>query len=238
MLAVVVAIQDELPRLGIEAALEATDAARVVASVDSPESLFAVLDEHQPRVLLLDVRFRRADATLLPALSRNYPSCRVLMYVAHTAQQCALRHLLRAGGRAQLSPGALRRIDECCLTSLRRDARGCLPSEASADDVVQAVTAVAVGQVVAAPWLSAFAEAGMGSASGKPAITVRELEVMALLAKGLGNKAIARELGIREKTVKNHATRLMAKLGLRSRTQVGVVAARYHVRVRPRDEDD
>jgi len=54
---------------------------------------------------------------------------------------------------------------------------------------------------------------------------------MALLAKGLGNKAIARELGIKEKTVKNHAGRLMAKLGLTSRAQVGVVAARYHVRV-------
>jgi len=238
MLSVVVAIQDELPRLGIESALEATDEVRVVSSIDSPAQILAELEAHAPDVLLLDVRFRRADPTLLPDVASRHPSCRVLMYVAHTAQECALRHLLRAGGRAQLSAGALRRIDECCLTSLRRDARGCLPSEASAAEVVQAVKAVAAGHVVAAPWLSAFAEAGMGSVSGRPAITVRELEVMALLAKGLGNKAIARQLGIREKTVKNHAARLMAKLGLTSRAQVGVVAARYHVRVTPREDAD
>ncbi len=238
MLAVVVALQDELPRLGIEAAIDSSDVARVVASLDGIESLHDVLDRHTPDVLLLDVRFRRADSTLLPELARRHPSCKVLMYVAHTAQQCALRHLLRAGGRAQLSPGALRRIDECCLTSLRGHARGCLPSEANTAEVIQALTTVAAGQVAAAPWLSAFAEVGLRGGSARPAITVRELEVMALLAKGLGNKAIGKELGIREKTVKNHAARLMAKLGLTSRAQVGVVAARYHVRVTDPPTDD
>ena len=235
MLAVVVALQDEIPRIGVEAALDASGLARVVASLGRPDLLDAILDEHAPDVLVLDVRFRLADPTLVPRLAGRHPTCQVLMYVAHTAQQCALRHLMQAGGRAHLSPGALQRIDECCLTSLREHARGCLPSEASAAEVVQAVTAVAAGQIVAAPWLSAFAGMGPGDAPGRPAITAREFEVMALLAKGLGNKAIARELGIREKTVKNHASRLMAKLGLKSRAQVGVVAARHHVRVSGRD---
>jgi len=148
MLSVVVALQDELPRLGMVAAIESSDVARVVASLDGTDTIHDVLDRHTPDVLLLDVRFRRADSTLLPGLARRHPSCKVLMYVAHTAQQCALRHLLRAGGRAQLSPGALRRIDECCLTSLRGQARGCLPSEASTVEVLQALAAVAAGQVV------------------------------------------------------------------------------------------
>lgn len=231
MLDVVVAVQDTFPRLGIQTALEDSGVARVAAALEGTERLFQVLDEHQPEVLVLDVRFRRDDPGLLPELARRHPSCRILVLVPHKANECALRHLLAAGGKAHLSPEAANRIDECCLTSLRGQARGCLPCEAGAHEVVQAVLEVAAGHVAAAPWLSAFAEVGMGSAAEQPSITARELEVMALLAEGLGNKAIARKLGIREQTVKNHLARLMAKLGLTSRAQVGLVAARYHVRV-------
>ncbi|MCG6987402.1 MAG: response regulator transcription factor [Gemmatimonadetes bacterium] len=231
MLDVVVAVQDTFPRLGIQTALAESKVARVVASLDGPEDLDTILEEHHPDVLVLDVRFRRDDPQLLPALVRRYPSCRVLVLVPHTAEECALRHLLTAGGQAHLSPDAARLLDECCLTSLRGQASGCLPREASAPEVVQAVTEVAAGHVAAAPWLNAFAEAGMGGAVRQPSITARELEVMALLSEGLGNKAIARKLGIREQTVKNHLARLMAKLGLTSRAQIGLMAARYHVRV-------
>jgi DNA-binding NarL/FixJ family response regulator len=231
MLDVVVAVQETIPRLGIQTALDESQVARVVASLDGPEQLDTVLEEHGPDVLVLDVRFRRRDPELLPGLARRYPSCHVLVLVPHTAEECALRHLLTAGGRAHLSPDAANRLDECCLTSLRSRASGCLPCEANAQQVVQAVTEVAAGHVAAAPWLSAFAEAGMGSGALRPTITGRELEVMALLAEGLGNKAIARKLGIREQTVKNHLARLMSKLGLGSRAQIGLMAARYHVRV-------
>jgi DNA-binding NarL/FixJ family response regulator len=231
MVDVAVVVHDFLPRMGIQAALDNSDDARVVACLGDPEGLESALEEHQPEVLILDVRFRREDPSLLATLARRHPSCRVLVLVPHKASECAFRHLLSDGGRAQLSPAAASRIDECCLTSLRGEARGCLACEASADEVVRAVTAVAAGKVAAAGWLSAFADVGVGQAEGRPSITARELEVMALLAEGLGNKAIARKLGIREQTVKNHLARLMSKLGLTSRAQVGLVAARYHVRV-------
>jgi DNA-binding NarL/FixJ family response regulator len=226
----VVALQDELPRLGVETALESCDTACVVATLDSVEDLDRVLVEKAPDVLILDVRFRLADPDLLPGLATRHPAVRVIVYVAHTASECALRHLLAAGSRARLSPDALGRIDECCLTSLRQDARGCIPAEASAAEVLQAVRTVAGGQVAAAPWLSEFAHA----AAGRPtpgAITPRELDVLALLGKGMSNKAIARQLGIRERTVKNHTSSLMEKLGLGSRAQVGVVAAHHNLRV-------
>ncbi|MCG6958035.1 MAG: response regulator transcription factor [Gemmatimonadetes bacterium] len=231
MVDVAVAVHDFLPRKGIQAALDDSDVARVVACLGDLEELDSVLREHQPEVLILDVRFRREDPGLLSTLARRHPSCRVLVLVPHKASECAFRHLLSDGSGLQLSPAAASRIDECCLTSLRGEARGCLACEASADEVVRAVTAVASGKVAAAGWLSAFADVGVGQVNGRPSITARELEVMALLVEGLGNKAIARKLGIREQTVKNHLARLMAKLGLSSRAQVGLVAARYHVRV-------
>lgn len=231
MLDVVVAVQDTFPRLGIQSALDESSVARVVACLDDPRDLNAALDEHTPDILVLDVLFRRTDPELLGEVARRHPSCRVIVLVPHRANECALRYLLTAQGRAHLSVDAANRIDECCLASLRGQARGCLPCEATAQEVVQAVTEVAAGRVAAAPWLSAFADIGTGGAAQQPAITARELEVMAFLARGLGNKAIARKLGIREQTVKNHLARLMAKLHLGSRAQVGLMAARYHVTV-------
>ena len=119
MLDVVVVVQDSLPRLGIQAALEASRVARVVASLDDVGTLDAVLEEHEPQVL----RAGRAFPARRPG--RCFPAWRAstLRVVSsctspHTAEQCALRHLLSAGGRAQLSPAAANRIDECCLTSL------------------------------------------------------------------------------------------------------------------------
>lgn len=56
-------------------------------------------------------------------------------------------------------------------------------------------------------------------------LTGRELDVMLLVGEGLDNRAIARHLQITERTVRAHLTSLMAKLGLRSRLQVGVVTA-------------
>lgn len=236
MLDVVVAVPEALRRLGIEASLRESDVARVVAALDSVDTLDAVLEEHQPNVLILDVRFRRDDPELIRGLTTRHPSCRVLVLVPHKAQECALRNLLSGGGPAHLSPGAASRIDECCLTSLKDNAHGCLACEASSEEVIQTVAAVAAGQVAAASWLSAFADVGLGNGQRRPTITARELEVMALLAKGLGNKAIGRALGIREQTVKNHLARLMSKMGLTSRSQVGLVALRYHVRVKESKE--
>lgn len=126
------------------------------------------------------------------------------------------------------------RLDDCCLTSLRRSALGCVARGSTPESVVGAVLAVGRGEVVAAPWLASLAKAVHGPTSragDDTPISVRELEVMALLAKGLSNKEIARRLGLREQTVKNHVTRTMQKLGAENRTEVGLLAARHKLRL-------
>ena len=60
----------------------------------------------------------------------------------------------------------------------------------------------------------------------RPALTPRELEVLELIARGLPNKLIARELGVSEKTVKTHVSNLLGKLGLTDRTQAALYAVR------------
>ncbi len=240
MLDVVIAVEEPLVRLGLQAAVQGAEDLRVVAVLDRVDGLDDVLERFGSAVVLLDVRYRRAHADLVPGIAASFPDARVLVLVEHTADDCVVRHLLAAGGRAQLSHDAICLVDECCLTSLREQAHGCVPAEASPEEVVRAVRGVAAGEIVAAPWLAAAHRQRINGNPGgeKKAITPRELEVMALVAEGLGNKSIARQLGIREQTVKNHLARLMGKMGLNNRVQVGLTAARYDLRLTSAGEED
>ncbi len=240
MLDVVIAVEEPLVRLGLGSAVHGSGDLRVAAVVDRVEDVDGALAGLGSSVLILDVRFRRAAPDLIPRLVRDFPDLRVLVYVEHKFEDCIVRHFVANGEGPQLSHDAFCLIDECCLTSLRQQAHGCIPAEASPDEVVRAVRAVADGEIVAAPWLAAAHRQGMnGDANGdQKAITPRELEVMVLVAEGLGNKSIARQLGIREQTVKNHLARLMGKMGLSNRVEVALTAARFDLRLTSSCEED
>jgi DNA-binding NarL/FixJ family response regulator len=113
--------------------------------------------------------------------------------------------------------------------AFRSGARGALARTASTDQIVSSVLAVAAGLVVREP------VAGESSAqlfheppdgrTGQP-LTGREVEILGLLAEGLGNKAIAGRLGISEHTVKSHLTSVFAKLDVSTRAEAVASAAR------------
>jgi len=230
---VLVAVRDQVTAAGLRAVLDSAEGMRCTPpSPEDTTDVRAAVARELPHVVLLDVALRREDARLIPDLVERHPRSRVLVYVDHSPKDCAVRHLLELKGRAHLSPDALAKLDDCCLTSLRQRAHGCLGTGVSPDAVVKTVRAVAAGEVAAAPWLAALAETVQLSSgrSGSP-ISPRELEVMTLLAEGLSNKQIARRMGIREQTVKNHVTRTMEKLGVQNRTEVGLLAARHNLRL-------
>lgn len=240
MLEVVVAVALPIRRLGVCAAVEQAEDMEVVAAFAGTDGIEETLRSHPSAILVLDVEYRRANPGLVPALVRGFPDARILVLVDHTADQCVVRDLLEGSGRAQLSHDAICLVDECCLTSLRQQAHGCLAAEAEPDEVVRSVRGAAAGETVAGPWLAAaHRHRGNGDANDdNKAVTPREIEVMALVAEGLGNKAIARQLGIREQTVKNHLARLMTKMGYGNRVQVGIAAARYDLRLTTACEED
>lgn len=232
MIDVVVAVEDPMVRVGIRTVLDEAEDCRAVAVLEGTGRLWETMDLHHPHVLVLDVFFRRADDTLLGMLAERYPTCSVLVYVEHSAEHCALRHLPALCQQAHLSEDAVRMLDECCLTSLKDGVRGCLPHEVDPDSLLRAVRAVAAGEIAAAPWLAAVVRMSVDNRDpdrAPRAITPRELEVIALVAKGMGNKQIGKRLGIREQTVKNHVTRAMEKLGLNSRLEVGLLASRMNL---------
>ena len=105
--------------------------------------------------------------------------------------------------------------------------RGLLFRNADSETLISAVLAVARGLVVLDPDLAPAPPTG--GRAGEPLaeeLTPRELEVLNLLAEGLPNKAIARELGISEFTVKFHVNSILGKLGARSRTEAVTRATR------------
>jgi two-component system response regulator DevR len=121
--------------------------------------------------------------------------------------------------------------DDALEAALRVGATGYLSKEIPADELVSAVQAVARGQEVIDP---ARALRVMGrrrsgeetSADPLAALTAQERKILDLIAEGLTNRQIAERLFLVEKTVRNHVTRVLAKLGVERRTQAALVAAR------------
>jgi DNA-binding NarL/FixJ family response regulator len=93
--------------------------------------------------------------------------------------------------------------------------------------VVRAIHAAHAGEAVIDPKAAGrLLDALAADGEPGPALTPREREVLALLARGLANKRIAFELGLSEKTVKAHVGRIFDKLGVTDRTQAALAAVR------------
>jgi DNA-binding NarL/FixJ family response regulator len=102
---------------------------------------------------------------------------------------------------------------------------GVLPRDADARQIDAAIRAVAAGLVVRSPGAREGGFGAMRETGAHALLTPRELEVLAALAEGMTNKAIARRLDISLHTVKFHVESLFRKLGARTRTEAVAKAA-------------
>jgi DNA-binding NarL/FixJ family response regulator len=105
------------------------------------------------------------------------------------------------------------------LGAADHDLGGVLSREASASQIDAAIRAVAAGLIVRLPDAIEAGFTAIGETDAHALLTARELEVLAALAEGLTNKAIARRLNISLHTVKFHVESLFRKLGARTRTE-------------------
>jgi NarL family two-component system response regulator YdfI len=122
--------------------------------------------------------------------------------------------------------------DGAVVDALRHGARVVLAREAQPEEIAAAVDAAAAG-LLAVPAARAAAvlpllvsPARPSTSSTMESLTPREIEVLAMLAEGSGNKQIARRLGISEHTVKFHVGSILAKLGAASRTEAVTLGLR------------
>jgi DNA-binding NarL/FixJ family response regulator len=123
------------------------------------------------------------------------------------------------------------------VAALEAGASGFLLKDAEADELAAAIRAAASGEVHLDPAVAGIVTRRMrdgagagGGPGGRPgadalgSLTARERDVLAGIARGLSNRAIADELGITERTARTHVSNILAKLGLASRTQAALLA--------------
>ncbi|MBK3529605.1 response regulator transcription factor [Streptomyces sp. MBT67] len=124
-------------------------------------------------------------------------------------------------------------LDEYVYEALRAGASGFLLKDASADELAHAVRVVAAGDALLSPNITKRLIVEFSRTAGAPRaplkervgdLTERETEVLTLIAGGLSNAEIARQLIVAEQTVKTHVGRILVKLGVRNRTQAAVFA--------------
>jgi len=117
--------------------------------------------------------------------------------------------------------------NEKVFDAIRSGAIGYLLKDTESEELRRAIKAAAAGQVQLSP--QAAARLLRDERPAEPqieALTPRETEVLQLMARGLANKEIARDLGIGEKTVKTHVSNILSKMGVLSRTQAALQAVR------------
>ena len=198
MIRVLLVDDHTLVRAGLERLLEQTGEIEVAAVADRGESAVELDAELEPDVILMDVS--------MPGLSGIETTSRI---VANRADASVVM-LTASADRAQV------------IAALDAGAVGYLMKDADPAALIDGVRAAANGD---APLDARAARALLDSRAHRaPALTDRESEVLGLIAEGLSNKAIARRLGIKEKTVKAHLTRVFAELDVADRTQAALWA--------------
>jgi DNA-binding NarL/FixJ family response regulator len=128
------------------------------------------------------------------------------------------------------------------VAAIEAGASGFLLKDAEADDLATAIRAARAGEVHLDPAIAGIVARRMRTGSGSgdhtgrspvASLTAREREVLAGVARGLSNRAIAEELGITERTARTHVSNILAKLHLSSRTQAALFAVEHGLDRRP-----
>jgi DNA-binding NarL/FixJ family response regulator len=212
---VLIADDHALFRRGLEMVLEEEDDIDLVGQASDGTEAVAVAGEALPDVVLLDIR--------MPKIT-GIEACRATKEVAPSAKIVML---------------TISDEEEDLFEAIRAGASGYLLKDIPLDEVAEAVRAVHGGQSLINPsmagkLLSEFAtlakrddeEEERVQHVAAPKLTDREMEVLKLVARGMNNRDIAKELFISENTVKNHVRNILEKLQIHSRMEAVMIAVR------------
>ena len=208
MISVVIVDDQAVVRAGVARILGPTDGFRVVAECDDGTEVPAALAEHQPDLVLMDVRMPRVDGVT------------------------AINTMREAGDATPVLVLTTFDDDDVLWGALDAGANGFVLKDASAERLLEAARAVAEGAVwldakVAPRVLESLRRTGRGgreSARRLAELTDREHDVLTLMARGHTNGEIAEELVVSKATVKTHVGSVFAKLGARDRAAAIVFA--------------
>lgn len=203
MIRVVIVDDHAVVRAGLEQVIDLSDDIDVVGSATDGSETEALVRRTEPDVVLMDLSMPTLDgieATRLVMAAR--PETNVLVLTSYSDRDSILR-------------------------ALDAGARGYVLKDAEPDELLRAIRAAARGEAPLSPRAAQALVSARRESSPAPALSEREREVLALVADGLANKQIAIRLGISEKTVKSHLTRIFREIGVSDRTQAALWAQRH-----------
>jgi DNA-binding NarL/FixJ family response regulator len=186
-------------RRGVASLLEAADGIEVVGEAETGKEAIAMAKKVSPDIVLLDVRMPVMDGI---AAAGPLSKLAKVMMLTYAEDEERVSSAIRAGAAGYMVHGRF-----------------------TPEELERAVIDLAQGRNVISPSVVSVVfdaiREGPGAAEpqGPAALTERESEIMNLLAQGRSNGAIATELYISEKTVKNHINRIYAKLGVANRAE-------------------
>jgi DNA-binding NarL/FixJ family response regulator len=209
-LRIVVVDDHPVVRDGLRGMLDGQFDLTVVGEAGDGLEAMAVVARERPDVVLMDLRMPRMDGVAAIAkIQQSQPEVRVLVLTTYDE-------------------------DHDIVRAIEAGARGVLLKDAPRDELFRAIRAAARGEMVLAPAVTARVF-GRLRAPQEQTPTERELEVLKLVARGLTNRAIGRQLALSEATVKTHLVHVFAKLGVADRTAAVTAALdRGLIRLPPR----
>jgi len=183
-------------RMGLSASLNVENDMEVVAEVGNGAAAIEAYRKHRPALVIMDVRLPgMSGAEATAAIVRESPDAAVLMLSTHAGEEEIYR-ALQAGARGYVLKSVMR------------------------EELLHAIREVSAGRRYVDPTVAPLLAARVSQRS----LTSREVEVLRMVAKGLGNKEIAAALDIAEVTVKLHVSHVLEKLNAKDRTEATTVA--------------
>lgn len=191
---VLVADDHPIVRSGIVALLEAAADVAVVGQASTGTEAVALALEHEPDIVLMDLRMPGLDGDQATAqILEQRPQVKVIILTTYES-------------------------DDSILSAIEAGASGYLLKAAPEEEILAGIRSVARGEVALAPSIAALLVRRV-AAPPAPTLSPRETEVLALVAQGLSNPAIASRLFLGEATVKTHLLHVFEKLGVSDRTR-------------------
>lgn len=179
-----------LLREGIAALIGNQTDMQVIAEASNGREAVELFREHRPDVTLMDLQMpEMSGIDAMSAIRGEFPDARIVVLTTYSGDVQVVR-ALKAGARAYLLKGLLRK------------------------ELLETIRAVHAGQKRVPPEVAAE----IAEHATDDALTLREIDVLRLIAGGNANKEIAAQLNITEETVKGHVRSILGKLGANDRT--------------------
>jgi DNA-binding NarL/FixJ family response regulator len=196
----------DIVRRGVRALLESEGDVEIVGESSTVADAAVAIPDLAPDVAVLDARLPDGSGIDL---------CRELRQTAPTVRSLILTSY---------------DDEEAIVAAIRAGAAGYVLKEVEGDSLLSAVRTIASGQSLIDPAMARRVIHWIEQTSSAPqelaGLTEQQLRILELLAEGLTNREIGLRLYLAEKTVKNHVTRILARLGVQRRTQAALLASR------------